>query len=149
MEKAMSNTEMTYCEYDFDSFRRYISDTMLRESLTSEMKRFSFEDDANFEKKLRQVKKMVKRYNEGECVKMIYDDTLSGNGKCGMVLTNQRIIDTYLNKYVGLEEVVDIVPMEKYRILVKTANKEIGISCTGNHALRLLFARELKDLLHL
>ena len=42
MEKAMSNTEMTYCEYDFDSFRRYISDEVLREGRPGEIKKFFF-----------------------------------------------------------------------------------------------------------
>ena len=153
MEKAMSNTEMTYCEYDFESFRRYISDEVLREGRPGEIKKFFFEGDAGFQKKMEQAKNYIKKLNEGECVEMIYDDTISGNGHDGMVLTNQRIIDTYMNKYVDyyvrLEDVVDIIPMEKTHVIVKGKNKELKIPCTGSYEVRLIFARELKDLLHL
>ena len=102
---------------------------------------------------MEQAKNYIKKLNEGECVEMIYDDTISGNGHDGMVLTNQRIIDTYMNKYVDyyvrLEDVLDIIPMEKTHVIVKGKNKELKIPCTGSYEVRLIFARELKDLLHL
>ena len=129
---------------DFDKFKAFLYNSMLDNSLTNDIKRFTYEEDSQYQKKLRQVTKMIKYYFEDEVVRMIYDDTLIRNGKCGMVITNQRIIDIYMNKSVRIVDVEDVIAKEKTKIIVKSTNKEIAIPCTGKYELRKVLAEGLK-----
>lgn len=131
-------------KFDFDEFRDFLHDAVVNNASNC-LKRFTYENDLRYEKKLRQVMKMIKNLCNNEVVKMIYDDTLTGNAKQGMVLTNQRIIDTWMNYSVKIEDVVDIAP-GKLGVFVKTAEREIKISCTGGNEIRKALAESLRKL---
>ena len=129
---------------DFDEFRDFLYDAVVNDA-SNALKRFTFENDSRYEKKLRQVMKMIKNLCNNEVVKMIYDDSITGNAKVGMVLTNQRIIDTWMNYSVKIEDVEDI-ELGKLGVFVKTADKEIKISCTGGNEIRKALADSLRRL---